>query len=104
VERRVNQPDSDRETVHGFEDADKIAPLKRQQLIECLDACFPAVGQDHFLDGTLAFMAPLRLLEVGEEHVFRTAQADALYAELNGLARILRGVHVRTDTQPARLI
>ncbi len=104
VERRVNQPDGDREAVHGFEDADKIATLERQQLVECLDPCFPVVGQDHFLDSSLTLVTSLRLLEVREEHVLRAAEADPFCAELNGLARILRSVHVRTDAQATRFI
>ena len=104
MERRVNQPDRDREAVHGFEDANEIAALERQQLVEGLDARFPVVGQDHFLDSALALMASLRLLEVGEKHVLRTAQANALRAELDGFARVLRSVNVRTDAQTPRFI
>src|SRR5207245_4415445 len=62
------------------------------------------VGQDHLLDSALALMASLRLLEVGEKHVLRTAQANALRAELDGFARVLRSVNVRTDAQAPRFI
>ena len=34
VQRRIDQPDGDRKSVHRFEDADEIAPLERQQLVE----------------------------------------------------------------------
>ena len=104
VQRRVNQSDGDREAIHGFEDADEIAALERKQFVQGLDASLPVVGEDHFLDGALALVAPLRLLEIGEEHVFRAAEANALCPELDGLASVLRSVHIRADPKATRLI
>ena len=49
-------------------------------------------------------MASLRLLEVGKEHVLRSAQANALGAELNGFARVLRSINVCADAQAPRFI
>src|SRR5579864_8286229 len=67
VQRRIDQPDGHWKTVHRLEDADKVAPLKWQQLIQRSDARFFGVRENHFLDGALPLMASLGLLEVREE-------------------------------------
>ncbi len=78
--------------------------MERKQFVEGLDASLPIVGEDHFLDGALTLVAPLRLLEIGEEHVLRAAEANALRPELDGLASVLRSVDVRADSESAGLI
>src|ERR1700730_1171130 len=98
VQRRINQPDSNGEAIHGFEDADKVAPLKWQQLIERRHARFFGVGENHLLYGTLSLVTPLWLLEVRKEHVLRAAQANPLGAELARLASILWRVRVGAHT------
>ena len=82
VQRRIDQTNRHRKTVHSFEDADEVAPLERQQFVERRHARFFRVRQDHFLDRSLAFVAAFWLLEVGKEHVLGAAQADALRSEL----------------------
>src|SRR5580704_6271940 len=44
------------------------------------------------------------MLEVGEEHVFGAAEADAFSAELAGFASVLRGVSVGTDSQATHAV
>src|ERR1700747_3845421 len=104
MERRINQANSDRKSVHGPENADKIPALKRKKPVQCLHTGFPVVGENHFLDGALPFVALLRKLEVREEHVLRTAQTNALCAELTRFASVLRRVRVGADAKPASFV
>src|SRR6267143_608620 len=104
VKRRVNQANGDWESIHGFEDANEVAALERQKLVQGPDASVLLVRQDHFLNGARALVASFRLFEVGEEHVLGAAEADAFRAELDGFAGILWGVHVGADPEAARLI
>src|SRR6202048_854662 len=104
MQRRIDEPYGHWEAVHSLEDADEVAALKRQQLVERRHACLFRIRQDHLLDGALAFVAAFRLLEVGEEHVLRAAQADAFRAELARFASVLRRVRVGAHAEAARLI
>src|ERR1700688_4867514 len=104
MQRRIDQADRYGEAVHSFEDADEIAPLKREQFVQGRHTRFFRVGENHFLDGALAFVAAFWLLEVGKEHVLRTAQADTLRAKLTSLASILRRVRIRAYSEAPRLI
>jgi len=62
-----------------------------QQLIEPSPARLYVLGQDHFahIGDTVTF----------EEHMFGTAQADALGAPVAGAFGILRGIGVGPDLQ-----
>src|SRR6266436_392327 len=104
MQRRIDQADGHREAVHGLEDADEIAALKRQQLVERRHTRFLGVRQDHLLDRALALVAAFRLLEIGEEHVLRAAQADAFGAELARFASVLRRVRVGAHAEAPHLI
>src|SRR6266850_2423835 len=104
MKRWVDQANGDRKTVHGFEDADEVASLEREQLVQCLDAGVFFVGQNHFLDGELPLMASFWLFEVREEHMLGAAEADAFRAKLDGFTGILRRVYVGADPEMARLI
>src|SRR5712692_4463177 len=66
VQGRIDQPDGDGAPIHGLEDADKIAPLERQQLRQGAPARYLGIREDHLLDGELAVQALLGLLEVLE--------------------------------------
>ena len=57
VQRRIDEADGDRESIHRFEYADEVAALERQELVQSFNAGFLVVGQDHFLDGALALLA-----------------------------------------------
>src|SRR5260221_2499051 len=94
VQRWIDQANRDGQAVHRFEDADQVATLKRQQLVERLHTGFAIVRDDHFLNRALPLDSLLRKFEVGEEHVLGARKADALGAELDGLARVLRRVGV----------
>ena len=50
VQRRVDQPDRDRQPVHRLEDPDEVVALHRQQLGERLLLLVVALGQDQVLD------------------------------------------------------
>ena len=77
VQRRVEEPDGDRQAVHGLEDLDEVGPLERQQLVEDLLALLVGLGEDEVLDEQAAF---------AEEHVLGAAQADALGPEARARA------------------
>ena len=49
VQRRVNEPDNDRQTVHRLEEAQEIRPLQRFELFEGIPAFGDRVGHDHAL-------------------------------------------------------
>ncbi len=69
VQRRVEQPNGDRQPVHRIEDLDEVLALQRQQRVESLLAIFETGGQDERLD---------QCATRAEEHVLGAAQADAL--------------------------
>ena len=85
VQRRVDQPDGDRQPVHRLEDADEVLALQRQQRVERGLPLVVGVGQDQPLD---------QLAPVAEEHVLGAAQPDALGAEAAGPRGVLGGVGV----------
>ena len=86
VERRVDQPDDDRQPVHRPEQAGEVLPLERQQRVDGLPAFAGRLGRDHPLHDR----QPLLL----EEHVLGAAQADALGAVLAGALGVARIVGV----------
>ena len=61
------------------------------------------VGEDHFLNGVLAFDALLGVLEILEEHVLGAAEADAFGAHFAGLAGVLRRVGIGAHAEAAHL-
>ena len=95
VQRRIEQPDGDRQPVHRLEDADEVLALQRQQLLQLGRLLLVGVGQDQPLDQ----LAPL-----AEEHVLGAAQPDALRAEAAGARGILRVVGVRAHRHAARAV
>src|SRR5205823_14426425 len=69
VQRGVDEANGYRKTVHRLEDADEIAPLERKKTVESLHAILFGVGQNHFLDRTLALVALLRELKIDRKSV-----------------------------------
>ncbi len=96
MQRRVEQADRAGKPGHGLEDANEIAALCRQQFLQRPRPPRAIVGKDHLAHGQDA---------VGiEEHVFGTAQADALGAELAGHAAILRRFGIGAHSHPPVLV
>jgi hypothetical protein len=50
VQRRIQQSDRDRQTVHLGEQLDEVSALQRHQGVECEPALICAIGQDHPLN------------------------------------------------------
>ena len=96
VQRRVEQPDGHRKTIHGLEDPLEVGPLHGKQLVERAAAPGLIVRHDH--------LAHRRDALTLEEHVLRAAQADALGAEASRLPRVVRRVGVGAHLQAARVV
>ena len=96
VQRRVEQPDRDRQARHLLEQPLEVGLLERQQLVERGAAAGLVVGHDHPLH--------LRLAVGGHEHVLGPAQADALGAELVRAAGVLGRVGVGAHAKRAQLV
>ena len=90
VQRRVDEPDRDRQVLHRLEDLDEVVALQGKQGVESRLLLGLAECQDQPLDqGT----------PVAEEHVLGPGQADALRAETTGPRRVLAGVGVGAHLQ-----
>ena len=96
VQRRIEQPDRDRQPLHGLEQLDEIAALHRQELVERFAPRFLVVGEDH-----LAHRLDARLVK---EHVLGAAEADAFGAELDRDAGVRRRIGIGAHAQRARLV
>ena len=96
VQRRVEQPDGDRQALHRLEDPLEVVLLERQQLVERRAAAGLVVGHDHPLH--------LRLAVGGHEHVLGAAQPDALGAEGARAAGVLGRVGVGAHAERAQLV
>src|ERR1700722_20321320 len=86
VQRRIQQPDRYRQSFHRFEEADEVGSLHGKQLFERRTPILLVVGENH---GTHVWNTILR-----EEHVFGTAQPDALGTELARLDSVARNVSI----------
>ena len=96
MQRRIEQPDRDRQALHDREQLGEIAALHRQQLGERRAAALLVVRQDHLAHREDA---------VGvEEHVLGAAEPDALGAELERDARIVRRVGIGAHLELAHLV
>ena len=93
VQRRIEQPDGDRQPVHDLEQRDEIRALHGQQLRQRGAATLFVVGEDH-----LAHRADALALE---EHVLGAAKPDALRAELDRDLGVGRRVGVGAHLQRA---
>ena len=115
VERRVDQPDDDRQRIHRLEDALEVALLEDLELghrgIEGRDG-LALVVVERLAGGELRLGArgdagdedrathDLEAVALAE-HVLGAAQADALCAVAAGLRGLLRLVRVGPDAHPA---
>ena len=86
VQRRIEQPDRHRQALHDLEQLDEIRALHRQQLRQRGATRLLVLGEDHLAHG-----ADARFLE---EHVLGAAKPDALRAELDRGARVLRRIGI----------
>src|SRR5688500_1962642 len=96
VQRRIQEADRHRQSLHRLEDADEVFALIRQQLLQRLAAAFGVAGEDHLAHVVDALGV--------EEHVLRARQADAFGAEVPGDVRIVRRIGVRANLQRAVLV
>ena len=96
VQRRIDGADRHRPSAHDAEDALEVAALQRQQLGERGAPRAGGVGQDH-----LAHRLDLAL---AEEHVLGAAEADALGAEGQRRAALIRLIGVGAHAHPAGLV
>ena len=95
VQRRVKQTNRRRQTVQRLEDADEVHALIRQQFRQGFLAVLDFLGQDHLPHG----INPVAF----EEHVFRSAKADAGGAERDGIGGLRRGIRIRADLHACHL-
>ena len=94
VQRRIEQPDGDRQALHDLEQLDEIAALHRQELGERRAPRLLVVGQDHLAHRPDAVLV--------EEHVLGAAEPDALGAELDARRRASAGVSALARTPSLR--
>ena len=96
VQRRIQQAHGYRQSLHGFENAFKITPLDREQLVKSLTASGFIIGQNHFAHG----LDPVAF----KEHVLSTAESNTHSSEGTGNAGIMRGVGIGPDLHPGIFI
>ena len=96
VQRRIEQADVHRQTVHDAEDREEVAALDGEQLRERALAARGIAGEDHLAYGADAF----RL----EEHVLGATETDAFGAELARDRGVVRRVGVAAHLQAAHAI
>ena len=91
VERWVQSSNGHWLSAHHFEQSFEIFHLEFHKLIECLFPFVDCVWEDHLSHG----------LDSGpfEEHVFSSAEANALGAEFNGVFCILGSVRIGSDSE-----
>ena len=87
VQRRVEQPDCDRQPRHRLEDPLEVGLLEWQEPVERGPPRRLVVREDHLLDPGQALLA--------EEHVLGAAEPDPLGAQLTRFRRVGRRVGVR---------
>jgi hypothetical protein len=94
----VNTQLSNRQAVHGGEDALKVGALERQQAAEGLAASLRCLRHNHLAHS-------LEPLVRREEHVLGAHESDALRAVAASLGGVLGGVrireHLRAEPQSA---
>ena len=96
VQRRIEQADVNRATVHSFQNALEVGLLIWEQLSQCLFATFYGVGKNHF--------AHCHNLLIFEEHVFCTSKTDTLSAEVASYLSIVWSVGVGANLELGVLV
>ena len=89
MQRRVEQPDRDRQALHRPEDALEVGPLQGQQLLERLAAGIDGLRQDHLPHR----QDPLAL----EEHMFGPAQPDPFARQISRPLGVFGRVGIGAD-------
>ena len=93
VQRRIDEPNGDRQAVHRLEDADEVLALQWKKGVERRRPVRVVLGEDQALDVGLALT---------EEHVLGSQQADALGSHPARAGRVVWSVGVRAHPQAAR--
>ena len=91
MQRRIEQANVYRLTIHTLQDAIEILLLIRQKLFECLFTLFRTVSENHLTHS-------LNLL-ILEEHVLCTAEANTNSTEITCYFCIMWGICVGTNNQ-----
>src|SRR5579872_737723 len=91
MQRRIERADSDRETVHGAEDTNKVGALHRQQLFEGGATVFFVLRKNH--------RAHVRQPVFGKKHMLGTAEANAFGPKSPCLYGIARNVSVGANAE-----
>ncbi len=91
VQRRIEQSDGHRQTVHCVQQFGEVLTLHRQQRRQRVIPFLGGTGQDDPLD---------QCPPIAEEHVLGATQPDALRAKGSRPDGILRSVRVGADRQP----
>ena len=96
MQRRVEQPDRDRQPGHRLEDRLEVGLLEREEPVERVAAPGLVGREDHLLHDGQPLLA--------EEHVLGAAEPDALRSELAGLRGVVGVVGVRAHLEAAQLV
>ncbi len=96
VQRRVEQPDRDRQARHRAQDALEVGLLHRQETLERRLAALLVARHDHLADDRQALLR--------HEHVLGAAEPDALGAEAACALGVLGRVGVGADAQAPPLV
>ena len=91
VQRRIEQANRDRQSIHRLEDSLEIGTLHRKKFREGATTAFLVAGDDHLTHRIDAFAL--------EEHVLGPAKADTFGAEVSGDARVARSIGVGSNLQ-----
>ena len=96
VQGRIQQADRDRQATHDAQNGFEVVLLHGKDLIQRFLAGFVSTGHDH---------PPHRHQTVlGEKHVLRAAQADALCSEATGDVGVLRRIRVAAHAQATKAV
>ena len=96
MQRRIQEADRDRSTLHGLVQALEVALLERDQLVQGSFSLLSGIGEDHLAD--------LRDTVRVEEHVLGSGQTDALCAEADRIGGVCRGICIRADVKSSVLV
>src|SRR5271157_4098860 len=96
MQRRIEETNRHRQTLHGFEEAHEILTLKRQELHNRLAAINFLLRDNHLTHRCDALRS--------EEHMLRAGKPDAFGAEGARLRGVLRAVGIGAYTQSAEFI
>ncbi len=86
MQGRIQQPDRDREVVHGLQNRHEVLLLGDSQLFQGRRFLLPAGGQDHAANDGQAV--------IGQKHVLGPAQPDPLGTEATGVGGVRSGISV----------